>query len=164
MDQIVSLLRLKRQFGFNLIIHGGAEAHLVANKLAEENVGVILFPGMARIASNRVETWKYVSNAITILSQANVTVGLSIEEIGDVRNLIWEAGLAHAKGLDYMTSIASVTKNPAKLFGIYDDGVGSIQVGQKVNLVGYPCDPLSFQCKPQIIAFDEQIECFPSQY
>lgn len=47
--------RLKLQFGFKLVIIGGAESHLVASLLATAGVPVILSPFMA--APNTFETW-----------------------------------------------------------------------------------------------------------
>lgn len=57
MDQIASMLRLKRQFGFRLIVLGGAEAHLLADRLAAENVSVILNPSLSRLAPDSYEKW-----------------------------------------------------------------------------------------------------------
>ncbi len=40
-DQIASVVRLKKDLGFRLIIMGGAEAHLVSSLLASADVPVI---------------------------------------------------------------------------------------------------------------------------
>lgn len=43
-DHIVSMVRLKQQFDFDLVIIGGAEAHVIAPFLAQNDVPVILSP------------------------------------------------------------------------------------------------------------------------
>lgn len=43
-DNIDALLRLQAEFKFHMTIVGGGEAHLLAAKLAEANVSIILAP------------------------------------------------------------------------------------------------------------------------
>jgi len=159
-DEIVSILRLKREFGFNLVILGGAEAHAVASTLSNENVAVILNP---RVPPHTFETWESVENSAVILSNAGVKVAMGIQDIGNVRNLRWEAGFAVQEGMDYMTALSTITKFPAQIFGL-EGVVGSIQVGQKANFVGYSGDPLTVESHVEFVALGTQVQCQPQQY
>lgn len=161
-DEIASVLRFQQTFGFRLIILGGAEAYLLADRLAAANVSVILSP--ARTPPSDWETWAGVTNSASILAKAGVTVALGIEDVGDVRNLIWEASYAYTQGLDYNLALASVTKTPAQMFGLYDSGVGSVQVGQFANFIAFSSDPLSIQSTIQLLAFGQLNECNPQQF
>jgi len=161
-DQIASVLRFQKEIGFRLIILGGAEAHLLADRLAAANASVILSP--AKMAPNGFELWEAVPNSAPILAQAGVSVALGIEEVGDTRNLIWEASYAYTQGLDYNLALASVTKTPAQMFGLYDSGVGSIQIGQLANFIAFSSDPFSIQSTVQFLAFGEQNQCNPQQF
>lgn len=107
---------------------------------------------------------KTSSEAPLILAKANVSVTLALEEIGDVRNLLWEAGLVRANGMDFMEAIATVTRNPAQAFGLYDtEGVGQIQVGKKANFLAFSADPLSLQSSLRITVLDQTPVCKPTQ-
>lgn len=159
-DEIVSILRLKREFGFTLVILGGAEAHAIATTLSSENVAVILNP---RVPPHTFETWEAVENAAVILSNAGVKVAMGIQDIGNVRNLRWEAGFAVQEGMDYLTALSTITKFPAQIFGL-EGIVGSIQVGQKANFVGYSGDPLTVESHVEFVALGTQVQCQPQQY
>ncbi len=97
------------------------------------------------------------------MAAAGVKVGLGIPDTDLVRNLIWEAGIASARGLDRISAIASVTSVPAQLFGIYNSGVGLIRIGQTANFVAYSSDPLSIQSYVQFIAVGTSVQCLPQQ-
>src|SRR5690606_9152902 len=43
-DHIGHVLRLQKQFGFKMIIIGGAEAHLISDKISHQGVNVVLTP------------------------------------------------------------------------------------------------------------------------
>jgi imidazolonepropionase-like amidohydrolase len=96
-DQIAAMIRLKNEFGFQLIIHGGAEAHLVANLLAKNNVSVIYI----RTPPSTFENWDATPATPSILLNAGVTVAIAIYDPALPRNLRWEAGFAVSAGMPY---------------------------------------------------------------
>jgi len=161
-DEIASVVRLRNEFGFNLIIMGGAEAHLIAPILAANNVSVILSP--ARANPSTFETWRAVTNAASILYSASVSVALATDDAAETRNIRWEAGLQVEEGLPYEQGIASITKYPAKLFGLDSMGTGTVQVGYMANFVAYDWDPLYFGSDVKILALGEYVECNPEQF
>jgi len=160
-DEIASMIRLKKQFGFQLIIAGGAEAYILANILAEQNISVILAP--PRSPPNTFETWEAISHPAVLLYEANVTFALGITDPGAVRNLRWEAGFVAAEGVPYIAALESVTKNPLSMFGL-PTGIAEINQGTVANFVVFSADPLAIESQVQFIAFGNIIECLPVQY
>ena len=158
-DQIASLLRLKQDYGFDLVILGGAEAYLLAPKLAEMEVPVIL----VQSAPHTFETWHAVPNSASLLAAAVVDVGISILESPFPRNLRWEAGLASSYGLSWEDSLKAITKVPAAAFNL-PSGVGQVLVGTKANFVAFSGDPLSLDSTIQLQALGGFVDCKPLQY
>ena len=146
MAEIDSALALARDYKLKIIISGGAEAWLTADRLAAANVPVLTgamnnIPGSFATLNQRQE------NA-SLLRKAGVKVALVGNGDGDeahfnARNLKYEAGNAVAYGMTYDDALRAVTLTPAELFGL-SDRVGSLQVGRDANLVVWSGDPFEF--------------------
>jgi len=158
-DEIAALLRFQKEFGFNLVIAGAAEAHLLADRLAQNpQVSVLL---KARTPPANFETQRSVEDSIVKLITANVRTGLTMGDTDSARNLRWEAGIAVEAGLSLDSAIASVTKNVADMFNLPTEG--RIQVGQKANFLFFNANPLSLQSYIQLVASGNYVECLPKQ-
>jgi len=160
-DEINSVLRLKKEFGFDLVINGGAEAHRIADKLALENVSVILNP--ARQPPNSFESWNSNDQSALILTRAGVKVGLSVTLNDAVRTLRWEAGMVVAEGLAFEDVLPMVTKNIAEMYKI-NNSVGSIQIGTQSNFVVFSADPLSLKSDVLLVAVGNYVACTPPEF
>ena len=149
---IESALRLRREFGFRLIIGGGAEAWQVADRLAAEHVPV-LTGAMNNIPSSFASLGQRQEGA-AILSNAGVAVaiignaGEGDEESFNVRNLRFEAGNAVAYGMRYEAALRAVTLTPAELFGVADR-VGSLTPGRDADVVVWTGDPFEFATRAE---------------
>ena len=87
-DEIGVLLRLQREFGFRMIIHGGAEAHLVAAKLAAATPPVaVVFS--SRVPPSTFETSRVRDDSLTILNNAGVQWAIQAASEDNARNLRW---------------------------------------------------------------------------
>jgi imidazolonepropionase-like amidohydrolase len=146
MAEIDSALALARDYKLKIVISGGAEAWLTADRLAAANVPVLTgamnnIPGSFATLNQRQE------NA-AMLRKAGVKVALvgngdGDEEHFNARNLKYEAGNAVAYGMSYDDALRAVTLTPAELFGL-SDKVGSLQAGRDANIVIWSGDPFEF--------------------
>ena len=140
-------LRLAREFNIKLMIGGGAEAWMMADKLAAAHVPV-LTGAMNNIPAGFASLGQRQENA-AILSKAGVPVALignaggGDEEAFNVRNLKQEAGNAVAYGMAWDNALRAVTLAPAEIFGVADR-VGSLQPGREGNVVVWSGDPFEF--------------------
>ena len=144
--EIDSALALARDYKLKIMISGGAEAWLTADRLAAANVPVLTgamnnIPGSFATLNQRQE------NA-AVLRRAGVRVALVGNGDGDeahfnARNLKYEAGNAVASGMSYDDAMRAVTLTPAELFGL-SDRIGSLQAGRDANLVIWSGDPFEF--------------------
>jgi len=161
-DEIATLVRLKKQLGFNLTIVGGAEAYLIAPMLAAEGVSVILAP--YTIPPSTFETWRASLQSAQILYQNGVHLGIGIFDPGLARRLRWEAGTAVGHGLPWYAGLKSISRNIADMLNINGFGTGSIREGTPANFVGFSGDPLSLDSTVQFVAVSSEVDCQPVHF
>jgi imidazolonepropionase-like amidohydrolase len=146
-SDIDAAMRLAREYNFKLMIGSGAEAWMMADKLAAAHIPVLTgamnnIPGDFALLGQRQE------NA-ALLRKAGVSVALignaggGDEEAFNVRNIKQEAGNAVAYGMTWDDALRAVTLTPAEIFGV-SDRVGSLQPGREGNVVVWSADPFEF--------------------
>jgi len=146
-SDIDAALRLAREFNVKLMIGGGAEAWMMAGRLAAARVPV-LTGAMNNIPGGFATLGQRQENA-ALLRKAGVAVALignaggGDEEAFNVRNLKQEAGNAVAYGMTWDDALRAVTLAPAEIFGV-SDRVGSLQPGREANVVVWSGDPFEF--------------------
>src|SRR5438270_1365761 len=146
-SDIDASIRMARDYNIRLIIGGGAEAWLMADRLAAARVPV-LTGAMNNIPAGFAALGQRQENP-GLLRKAGVGVALignaggGDEEAFNVRNLKQEAGNAVAYGLAWDNALRAVTLTPAEVFGVADR-VGSLQAGREGNVVVWSGDPFEF--------------------
>jgi imidazolonepropionase-like amidohydrolase len=151
-SDIEAAMALAKEYGFRLVIQGGAEAWQIADKLAAARIPV-LTGAMNNIPESFTSLGQRQENA-GILSRAGVAVsvignaGGGDEEAFNVRNVRFEAGNAVAYGMDWNAALRSITLTPAETFGVADR-VGSLAPGKLADVVIWSGDPLDFSSQPE---------------
>ena len=148
---IDAALRLARQYDLKIIIGGGAEAWMIADRLAAAKVPV-LTGAMNNIPGSFSQLGQNQENAAA-LRRAGVQVivignGPGDEETFNVRNIKQEAGNAVAYGMSWNDALRAVTLTPAEVFGVADR-IGSLQAGRDANVVVWSGDPFEFTSVPE---------------
>jgi imidazolonepropionase-like amidohydrolase len=151
-SDIDAAMRLARDFNLRIMIGGGAEAWMMADKLAAARIPV--FTGaMNNIPGGFAALGQRQENA-ALLRKAGVPVALignaggGDEEAFNVRNLKQEAGNAVAYGMTWDDALRAVTLAPAEFFGVADR-VGSLQTGRAGNVVIWSGDPFEFSTRAE---------------
>jgi imidazolonepropionase-like amidohydrolase len=151
-SDIEAALKIASDFGVRLVIAGGSEAWLVADKLAAARVPV-LTGAMNNIPGSFSTLGSYQESA-AILRRAGVDViligdsGVSDAETFNVRNLKQEAGNAVSHGMSWDDALRAVTIAPARLLGI-GDRYGTLEVGKVANVVVWSGDPFEFSTRAE---------------
>jgi imidazolonepropionase-like amidohydrolase len=141
--EILSALRLQKEFGFRLVLDGAAEAHLVLDEIKAAGVPVILHPTMAR-QNGTLENGSFETAAK--LRAAGIPFALQSGYEGYVpktRVVLFEAAMASAYGLTVEQALAAITIDAARIIGV-DQRVGSLERGKDGDLVLYDGDPLEY--------------------
>ena len=150
-SDIDAALRLAREYNLKIIIGGGAEAWMVADRLAAARVPV-LTGAMNNIPGGFAALGQRQENA-GLLRRAGVSVSLIGNGPGDpeafnVRNLKQEAGNAVAYGMTWDDALRAVTLAPAEAFGV-SDRLGSLQPGREANVVIWSGDPFELSSRAE---------------
>jgi imidazolonepropionase-like amidohydrolase len=139
-DDIATALRIAEEFGYELIIDHGTEAHLLADILAAKNIPVIIGPLFT--SRSKVELRNRSLDNPGKLAAAGVTIAITTDHpVVPINFLAHQAALSVKHGLDRDTALRALTINPARIIGI-DDRLGSIEPGKDADLVVWSGDPL----------------------
>lgn len=151
-SDIDAAMRLAREYNVKLMISSGAEAWMIADKLAAARIPV--FTGaMNNIPAGFAALGQRQENA-GLLRKAGVQVALignaggGDEEAFNVRNLKQEAGNAVSYGMTWDDALRAVTLAPAEFFGAADR-VGSLRPGLEGNVVVWSGDPFEFTTRAE---------------
>lgn len=141
--EIMTALRLQKEFGFKMILDGAAEAYLVLEELKSANVPVVLHPTMVRTyGDTRNASFETASK----LKQAGIKFALQSGYEGYVpktRVVLYEAALAVANGLSFEDGLRSITIDAAEILGV-SNRVGSLEAGKDADVVCYDGDPFEY--------------------
>lgn len=142
--EIERALDLAKEFGLKPIIAGGSEAYLVAARLKQENVPVLLSanfprrtsapsadadPDPIRVLRERVEAPKGPGK----LSQAGVRYALQSGGISNWTDVMANVRRAMENGLTADQALRAMTVQPAEILGVADR-LGTIETGKIANL------------------------------
>jgi len=139
-DEIATALRLADEFGFRMVIVGGADAHFVADKLAARDVPVLVSPP-GDVLYQRASP-DAVLSVPAVLAEHGVTVALVSGDAASASrtDLLSHAARAVRHGLSAEDGMRAITSTPARLLGI-DDRFGSIETSKVADLVLLTGDP-----------------------
>lgn len=157
-DDIATAMRLGEEFGFDPIIAYGTEGYLMAGRLGEQDVPVIVSPVMGR-AGGRMETLNASLENARLLKEADVPIAFATHQEGYVpktRVLLFEAAIAVANGLPDEDAIRAMTLTPATMFGV-DDRMGSLAEGKEAHVVAFDGDPFEYTSHVTFVMIDGNV-------
>lgn len=140
---IMTAIRLQKEFGFPMVIDGAAEAYLVLDEIKEAGHPVFVHPPMMRASGQAKNA---TMNMASTLYEADIPFAFQSGFEGYVpktRVILFEAAIAVAHGLDPEIAIKKLTIDAAELLGI-SDHVGSLERGKDADLVLYNGDPFEY--------------------
>jgi imidazolonepropionase-like amidohydrolase len=150
---ILTALRLQREFGFRLVVDGAAEAYLVLDELKAAGVPVILHPPMARLGGS---TRNAALDTAARLAAAGIPFALQSgfeSYVPKTRVILFEAGVAAANGLGTEGALRAATIDAARILGV-DDRVGSLEAGKDADLVVFDGDPFEYTSHVCVVLVD----------
>jgi len=150
-SDIDAVLRLARETNVKVVIAGGAESWMMGERLAAANVPVIV--GSMNNIPTSFSALGSRQEAAALLQRAGAKVvlianGSGGEEVFNVRNLKYDAGVAVAYGLTWDAALRAITLTPAEVFGVADR-IGTLQPGRDANIVVWSGDPFEFTTRAE---------------
>ena len=140
-DDIMTVIRLSQEFGFQTVLHHVSEGWKVAKEIAEAklpcSIIVLDSPG------GKVEAKDMTFSNGRVLDEAGVKVAFHTDDwITDSRLFMRSAALAVRAGMNRNKAIAGLTLAGAEMLGL-GDRIGSLTVGKDADIAILNGDPLS---------------------
>ncbi len=140
-DDIMTVIRLSQEFGFQTVLHHVSEGWKVAKEIADAkmpcSIIVLDSPG------GKVEAKDMTFSNGRVLDEAGVKVAFHTDDwITDSRLFMRSAALAVRAGMNRDKAIAGLTLAGAEMLGL-SDRIGSLSVGKDADFAILNGDPLS---------------------
>jgi imidazolonepropionase-like amidohydrolase len=140
-DDIVTVLRLAREFGFTPVLQHVSEGWKVAAEIAKSGAGcsiiVLDSPG------GKLEAMDVAMKTGAVLQEAGVLTAFHTDDwITDSRLFLRSGGLAVRAGMPRDKALEALTIAGARLLKL-DDRIGTLETGKDADFVVLSGDPLS---------------------
>ena len=139
-DDIMTALRIAKEFSLRLVLVHPTEGELVAKELVDYEAAVIISPG----TFGKVENWEQIDwAAINRLQEKGLTIALCTDHpYNNITQLLPAAIAAHKAGLPRYEALKTITINSANILGVEDE-VGSLAEEKHADFVVLDSDPLN---------------------
>ena len=140
-DDIMTVLRLQREFGFRVVLHHVSEAWKIADEIAAAkapcSIIIVDSPG------GKIEALEVDFKTGGVLEKAGVNVAIHTDDwITDSRLFLRDAALCVRAGMSREGALRALTLAGAEMLDL-QDRVGSLKVGKDADIVILSGDPLS---------------------
>ena len=140
-DDIMTVLRLKQEFGFRLVLQHVSEGYKVAAEIAAAGVpcSVIVIDSPGGKLEARDMDWKTAG----VLERAGVLVGFHTDDpVTDSRLFMRSAALAVRAGMTRAGALRALTQAGAKMLDL-EERTGTLATGKDADFLILSGDPLS---------------------
>ncbi|MCT1902670.1 amidohydrolase [Oceanobacillus sojae] len=143
-DDIITVLRLKKEFDIDVTIEHCTEGHFIADYIAKHHVMVSVGPTMS--SRSKVELKDKSWSTIKTLMDAGVSCSITTDHpVVGIEYLLTSAIHAVKNGLTEQQALKAMTSNAARHLGV-EDRVGTLEAGKDADFLlweGNPFDPQS---------------------
>lgn len=153
---IMTALRIQREFDFPMVLEGAAEAYLVMDEIRDAGVPVIIHPTMIRPGGEAKNSSMETAGK---LHEAGIPVAFQSGYEGYVpksRIARYEAAIAAANGMGMENALHALTLGAAEMLGV-DDRVGSLESGKDADVVLFDGDPFEYLTHVKAVIIDGEV-------
>ena len=144
-SDLLKLIKLKEEYDLNLIIMGAQEAGLVASRIAESKIPLIINP-----INNIPESFDELGANIELagkLEDLGITLMFNAPRDHNYHLIRQGAGVAVANGMSYAGALKALTLSPVEVFKLGNRG--QIAPGKIADLIIWDADPLEPSSMPE---------------
>ncbi len=140
-DDILTVLRLQKEFGYRVVLHHVSEAHRVAEEIAAADIPVSLI--LVDSPGGKLEAMNLNFDSPRILEAAGARVAFHTDDwITDSRLFLRAAALGVRAGMSRDKALAALTIEGARMLDL-DDRIGTLETGKDADFVILSGDPFS---------------------
>ena len=146
-NDILSAIRIAKEFGIKLTLEHVTEGHLIVDELAKEGYPCAVGPSLTHATKWELQNKSWTTPGI--LAEAGLQVSIITDApVIPQQHLPLCAGMAVKAGMDPFKALQAITINPARHLGI-EDRVGSVEVGKDADLVITDGCPFSVETRTE---------------
>jgi imidazolonepropionase-like amidohydrolase len=146
-DDILTVLRLREEFGFRVVLHHVSDAWKVADEIAATGVPCSLI--LVDSPGGKLEARDVGFEAGGVLERAGAQVAFHTDDwITDSRHFLRMAALAVRAGMSREGALRALTLEPAAMLDL-ETRVGSLEPGKDADFIVLDGDPFSVYTKVQ---------------
>lgn len=154
---IDAALRLAKEFDIRIVLDSAAEGYLVADRIKEAGVPVIVHPSMRRGGSGETENISFETAATLRAKGIRVALQSGFEGyVPKTRVALFEAAIAAANGLSTDEALATITTDAAAILGV-GDRVGSLRPGMDGDVAVFDGDPFEYATHCTAVVIDGRV-------
>ena len=132
-DDILTALRIVKEFNLDATFEHATEGHLIADKLKEANFPLLVGPTLS--SKSKYELKNLTFKTPGILQKAGNKIAIITDSpVVPQQYLGLSAGLAVKYGMDEYEALKAITINPAEILKL-DNRIGSLKVGKDADLI-----------------------------
>lgn len=132
-DDILTAIRIAKEFNVKLTLEHCTEGHLIADKLAETNYPMAVGPSLTHATKFELKNKTFETPGILANAGCQVSI-ITDSPVIPQEYLPMAAGLAIKAGMKPFDALKAITINPARHLGI-EERVGSLEAGKDADLV-----------------------------
>ncbi len=132
-DDIMTAIRIAREFDLDLVIEHGTDGYKVAGELAEAGVGVVHGPWL-KTRGNLEQSGRNPHAPAMLISSGVLTAFSTDHPVIPIQNHLMQGITAVENGVSPEEALKALALNSARIMGI-EDRVGSLEKGKDADVV-----------------------------
>ena len=154
-DDIMTAIRISKEFGLNTTIDHATEAYLIPKQVKESGYKLIIGPTLG--AASKYELVNKTFESGRILAENDVEFAIMTDHpVITLDTTLVQAALFVKEGLSQEKALESLTITSAKLNGI-DDRVGSLEVGKDADVVIWDGPIFDIMTRPVYVIINGEV-------
>ena len=146
-DDVLTVLRLREEFGFNVVLHHVSESHRVAREIAAANVPVSLI--LVDSPGGKLEAMHLNFEGPRTLEDAGIDVAFHTDDyITDSRLFLRMGAIGVRTGMSREKALEALTLAGARMLDL-EERIGSLEPGKDADFVVLSGDPFSVYTRVQ---------------
>ena len=154
-DDILTAIRIAKEFEVDMTIDHGTESHLVAEEIKKSGFPVIVGPDLSSRSKLEIQNMSFKTNKV--LQEAGILFAITTDHpVSMIQHLPLCAGLAVKYGLPMEEGLKAITINAAKICRV-ENRVGSLKAGKDADIAIFSGNPMEVFTKTLYTIIDGRI-------
>jgi len=154
-DDIMTAIRISKEFGLNATIDHATEAYLIPKQVKQSGVKLIIGPTLGMASKYELVNKSFKS--AKVLEEHDIEFAIMTDHpIITLDTTLVQAALFIKEGLSEEKALEALTIIPAKLNGI-EDRVGSLEIGKDADIVIWDGPLFDIMTRTEVVIIDGKV-------